>query len=198
MKKTLYPKTQRINRKELTSIITEKLDGSNIGFFRLNDDLIIAQRNHIHKLSEIHTIGGLYKGLKGWLEKYGEDFKNSLNEGSGVFGEWIGMGRLKYPHLDKRLYLFAKANIDENLDVKNIHYNIDFLIYPFTEQIIPEYIGVVPVVKRTADKVTIPYLDDLYNEYEPDRDVEGFIVNTHNNIVKYVRMKNGGLEDHRG
>ncbi|HJJ14176.1 MAG TPA: RNA ligase family protein [Clostridiaceae bacterium] len=48
IKKTLYPKTKRIQYKNRV-VITEKLDGSNIGFFKVNGDLIIAQNNNVNK-----------------------------------------------------------------------------------------------------------------------------------------------------
>ena len=41
-------------------------------------------------------------------------------------------------------------------------------------------------------------LDDIYDCYRSckNRDVEGIIVNYNNNISKYVRMKNGQLQEH--
>ena len=46
IKRTLYPKTKRVQYKNRV-VITEKLDGSNIGFFKVNGELVIAQRNNI-------------------------------------------------------------------------------------------------------------------------------------------------------
>lgn len=48
IKKTLYPKTKRVQYKNRV-VITEKLDGSNIGFFKINGGLIIAQNNNVNK-----------------------------------------------------------------------------------------------------------------------------------------------------
>ena len=45
IKRTLYPKTKRVQYKNRV-VITEKLDGSNIGFFKVNGELVIAQRNN--------------------------------------------------------------------------------------------------------------------------------------------------------
>ena len=72
----------------------------------------------------------LYKGLKGWLDENGEDLKNRLMEGSGLFGEWIGMGKIKYPDLDKKVYMFAKANYDKG-EIKNLYYEHGLFKYPF-------------------------------------------------------------------
>lgn len=45
---------------------------------------------------------------------------------------------------------------------------------------------------------TKEFLDSIYETYtnEVKRDVEGFVVNYKNIISKYVRMKNGKLEEH--
>ena len=62
-KKTLYPKTKRVQFKNRV-VITEKLDGSNIGFFKVNGKLLIAQRNNIFTMDELEENKGmLYKGL---------------------------------------------------------------------------------------------------------------------------------------
>lgn len=79
IKKTLYPKTKRIQYKNRV-VITEKLDGSNIGFFKVNGDLIIAQRNNIFLINELEENKQmLYRGLKGWLDEYGENLKVNRN-----------------------------------------------------------------------------------------------------------------------
>lgn len=63
IKKTLYPKTKRVQFKNRVTI-TEKLDGSNIGFFKVNGKLLIAQRNNIFEIDELEENKGmLYKGL---------------------------------------------------------------------------------------------------------------------------------------
>lgn len=51
-KKMLYPKTKRVKFKNKV-VITEKLDGSNIGFFKVNGELLIALRSNILRMSEI-------------------------------------------------------------------------------------------------------------------------------------------------
>lgn len=63
IKKTLYPKTKRVTFKNRI-VITEKLDGSNIGFFKVNGKLLIAQRNNIFTIDEMEENKGmLYQGL---------------------------------------------------------------------------------------------------------------------------------------
>lgn len=196
IKKTLYPKTKRVQFKNRV-VITEKLDGSNIGFFKLNGDLIIAQRNYIFKALEIDK-NIAYKGLIGWLEEHAEDLKNRLIEGSGFFGEWIGMGKIKYPNLDKKVYMFAKANITDKLEIKNLYYEHELFKYPFENQEFPDYIEIVPVVevrKTYPDIDTLNYNYELYKN-KVQRNVEGFIIAQNNNVNKYVRMKNGKLQDH--
>ena len=197
IKKTLYPKTKRVQF-ENRVVITEKLDGSNIGFFKVNEELVIAQRNNIFLLSEIEENKQiLYKGLQGWLQEYGEDLQSKLIEGSGFFGEWIGMGKIKYPDLDKKVYMFAKANYDKG-EIKNLYYEHELFKYPFENKEFPEYIGIVPVVEECESVPNIEKLDYLYEIYKikVQRNVEGFIVAQNNNVNKYVRMKNGIIQEH--
>lgn len=139
-----------------------------------------------------------------WLKIHGQDLRNSLHEGSGVFAEWIGMGVLKYEGvLDKKAYIFAKANIelleDNTYNVKNINYRHDLFIYPFGEKAIPDYLDVVPVVKVLENYPDVKLLDEIYWEYcsQVNRNVEGFVIQHNNNIKKYVRMKNGTLQPHK-
>lgn len=201
MKQKSYPKTERFKPEPIT--ITEKLDGSNIGFFKCNEKLVIAQRSNIFIYPDEKDILS-YKGLPEWLEVNYDELLNSLQEGSGFFGEWISMGKLKYEDFDKKIYMFAKANIKmdewDRYDVYNIYYNHDLFEYPFVNQTIPEFIGIVPVVKITDDIIDLNYLNSLYKSYAVEkahRNVEGFvIIYNKNTIRKYVRMKSGKLEDH--
>ena len=197
IKKTLYPKTKRIQYKNRV-VITEKLDGSNIGFFKVNGDLIIAQRNNIFLINELEENKQmLYRGLKGWLDEYGEDLKDKLMEGSGFFGEWIGMGKIKYSDLDKKVYMFAKANYVKG-EIRNLYYEHELFKYPFVNQEFPEYIGIVPVVEERDNFPEIETLDYNYEIYKTkvNRNVEGFVIAQNNNVNKYVRMKNGQLQAH--
>lgn len=197
IKKTLYPKTKRVQLKS-RAVITEKRDGSNIGFFKVDGKLLIAQRNNVFTMEEAKERKDiLYKGLLVWLEEYGNDLTERLMEGSGLFGEWIGMGKLKYPDLDKKVYMFAKANY-QNGEIKNLYYEHELFQFPFVNQEFPKYIGIVPVVEEIENHVTIEDLDNLYIKYSQDvnRKVEGFIIAQNNNVNKYVRMKNGNLQPH--
>jgi len=205
-KQTLYPKTRRVGSTDPRVIITEKLDGSNIGFFKFEDELCVAQRNWVFDYSEImkgDVSKRLYKGLYGWIEMYGEHLQEELQDNACVFGEWIGMGKLVYPDLDKRFYQFAKCNI-ETLDdpiwsTKNLYYDSSLFKWSYKSQEQPDYIGTVPLVEvmtRMPDKA---YLDGLYDAYceKVNRRVEGFITLANNKPQKYVRMKNGTLTPHK-
>lgn len=209
IKKEIYPKTKRIPIEGMKVQLTEKLDGSNLAIFKLNGDLHIAQRKNIFNLLEIDEIKDkLYKGMYAWLKTNGEYLKEHLIEGSCICGEWLGMGTLKYTidEFDKRLYMFAKANIDENLELYNLMYDHNLFIYPFDNQVIPSFIGEVPVV---CDLNVLPnkeHLDSIYTKYcekVGNRKVEGFVINVNNSVTKYVRMKSGKLveysdNDHKG
>ena len=202
IKKSIYPKTKRIDDKE-NVVVTEKLDGSNLVFFKLNEELYIAQRNNIFAYSDIETEKGkLYKGLYQWLQDNGQILLVSLNETSAICGEWLGMGKLSYDvgTFDKRFYMFAKANVNEDMELFNIVYKRDLFIYPFINQDIPNFIGVVPLVAKLNVIPTVDHLDSLYEKYtnKENRNIEGFVINVQNQITKYVRMKNGKLEEHKG
>ena len=200
IKKEIYPKTKRVSCLGDKVYITEKLDGSNLVFFKKDDELYIAQRNNILKFNELEENKGiLYKGLYQWLiDNFNE--LNDLHNNSAICGEWLGMGRLKYDvgEFDKRWYMFAKANIDDEFNLYNLIYEHVLFIYPFQSQIIPKCIGIVPEVVELNVLPTKEHLDSIYEKYvsKVNRNVEGFVVNYKNIISKYVRMKNGKLQEH--
>lgn len=201
IKKEIYPKTQRVICEGGKIQITEKLDGSNLVIFKFNDNLYVAQRNNIFEVNELsENKDKLYKGLYQWMIDHKEELQDELYEGSAICGEWLGMGKIKYSvdEFDKRFYMFAKARITENFELENLIYNHSLFIYPFNSQIIPTFIGIVPVVTEINNIPNKKQLDNIYEKYcnKINRNVEGFVVNYNDNITKYVRMKNGKLQEH--
>lgn len=202
LNRTIYPKTKRIKSSENLVEITEKLDGSNLCIFKVNNGLQIAQRNKIFGFDELEKYKNqLYPGLHEWLEDNHAALDTLVNN-AVVCGEWLGMGRIKYPidEFDKKFYMFAKANIDYDLSIFNLRYHHDLFKYPFDNLEIPDCIGLVPTVATLEFVPTKDGLDNLYDRYvnKVSRNVEGFVVNYNNNIEKYVRMKNGKLKEHVG
>lgn len=200
VKKSIYPKTKRVSCVGKLIQITEKLDGSNLCIFKKDDKLYIAQRNTIIGFDELdENASKIYKGLHKWLVDNMAEL-NTIRNNSVVCGEWLGMGKLKYSvdEFDKRFYMFAKANIDDDLNLYNIQYNHELFIYPFEECEIPKCIGVVPVAFELPYIPDKEHLDRLYSSYcrDVNRNVEGFVVNYNNSIEKYVRMKDGKLSEH--
>lgn len=198
-KKEIYPKTMRIKEDNCVTI-TEKLDGSNLCIFKKDDVLYIAQRKTILSIDEIEEQKNLlYKGLYQWLIDNREELETIRNE-SVVCGEWLGMGKVKYTidEFDKKFYMFAKANIDDDFNLYNLYYNHYLFTYPFENLEIPKCIGIVPIVSEInyiPSKIT---LDKLYDGYtnKCNRKVEGFVIDFNNNITKYVRMKNGKVVEY--
>lgn len=218
----LYPSTKRFGGKE-KHVITEKMDGSNLMFFKLDGELFVGKRSSFAKVQHVMESDFGIKGLKGWLEIHGEDLKNSLNEGSVICGEWLAMGRLKYPFTEKkRFHMFAKANfkfntqkevyneetqkvekatkkVDQIIELQNILYKHELFGFCFEDGEIPEFINVVPVIAELDNMPTLAELNVLYERYvnEVDRHVEGFIImGNATQITKYVRNKNGYIEEH--
>ncbi len=200
IKKEIYPKTKRLSCNGDKVYITEKLDGSNLCIFKKDDTIYIAQRNNIFLIDELEEVKGIiYKGLYQWLIDNKEVF-NDLHNNSAICGEWLGMGKIKYPvdEFDKRFYMFAKANVDENFNLYNLIYEHELFIYPFQSQEIPKCIGIVPEVTYLVNLPNKEQLDSIYQKYcdKVSRNVEGFVINYKNIITKYVRMKNGKLQEH--
>lgn len=194
IRKQLYGKTSRFKRDE-TTIVTEKIDGANLTFFKLNETLYIAERRRIFTMDEIDQIE--YRGLKEWLKEHGEALEESLFENAAIIGEWIGMGKLRYDFTSPFMQ-FAKGNIYEDFELVNLRYEEELFHYSFIESQVPDFIGRVPIVGRYETSLTLEELNELYDRYSEvmGRPVEGFIVNTLGHIRKYVRRKRGKLEDH--
>lgn len=200
IKKEIYPKTKRVSCSGEQIEITEKLDGSNLCIFKKEDKLYIAQRNNIFAIEELEEQKDkIYKGLYQWINDNKEEL-NVIRNNAVICGEWLGMGKIKYTvdEFDKRFYMFAKANIDDEFNLYNIYYNHDLFIYPFETLEIPKCVGVVPVAYKIEYVPDKDKLDVLYEKYttKVNRNVEGFVVNINNTIRKYVRMKNGQLQEH--
>ena len=141
----------------------------------------------------------MYKGLYQWLLD-NKDKLHEIYEGSAICGEWLGMGQIKYTidEFDKRYYMFAKARIDDDFKLSDFNYNHDDFHYIFESQEIPNFIGIVPEVIEFNVLPNKRHLDTLYQKYcdKVGRKVEGFVINYRNIISKYVRMKNGKLQEH--
>lgn len=199
IKKEIYPKTKRISSIGKKIQLTEKLDGSNLLFFR-KGDLYVAQRRNIINFNELEANKDiLYKGLYQWIIDNKEELEQ-IHEGSVICGEWLGMGVLKYniDEFDKRWYMFAKANIDDEFNLYNLIYEHALFKYCFDNQELPKCISVVPVI---TDINVIPnkeMLDSIYDKYcqKVNRNVEGIVINNNNNVEKYVRMKSGKLVEY--
>lgn len=201
IKKEIYPKTKRVSCSGDRVYLTEKLDGSNLVFFKKDDELYIAQRKNIFKITELEDVKDvLYKGLYQWLNDNKDVLIEEIHNDSAICGEWLGMGKIKYTidEFDKKWYMFAKANIDDEFNLYNLNYEHSLFVYPFVSQEIPKFIGVVPEVVELNALPTKEHLDSIYEKYcaKVNRNVEGFVINYKNIITKYVRMKNGKLQEH--
>ena len=205
IRKRLYPKTTRLGKDKVEVKITEKLDGSNLTFFKHPETgkLGIGQRNIIYYMDQIDTDEVnqiMYGGLRYWLSEHGEHLQEELHNGSAIVGEWLGMGQIGYDFDEwKRFYMFAKANVSEDEEMYNIYYNDNLFKYPFKNQEIPKYMDKVPLVAEMTTFPSVESLDDLYAKYTEmvGRKVEGFCVNDGIIVRKYVRLKRGKMQEHK-
>ena len=132
IKKEIYPKTKRVSCTGDKVYLTEKLDGSNLAFLKKDDELYVAQRKNIFKITELEEVKDiLYKGLYQWLIDNKDVLIDELHNDSAICGEWLGMGQIKYSvdEFDKRFYMFAKANIDDEFNLYNLIYDHSLFIY---------------------------------------------------------------------
>lgn len=208
IKKILYPKTPRIGEKESYVEITEKLDGSNIGLFKMDNKLIIIQRNFIFEWNDLKKdeYEVTDKQLILWLMNNADEIHSKLYNKSGVFGEWLNTGKIIYDNteIQKKFYIFAKARLSgesiETYKVINMFYTQELIPYAFNERILPENMAIVPLVTTLKKLPSVDELNVLYDEYiltVNKRKVEGFIINEKEQIKKYVRYKKGKFTPHR-
>ena len=206
MKCSIYPKTTRFGKNEKKIVLTEKIDGSNLTFFKFENELYIAQRNNIYKFKDFKENkddfkGIIYKVLTPFLEQFGADLEEKLYDGSAICGEWMVKHQISYgERFNTRFLLFAKARViktDNGFLLQNIVYNLD-LIHWAVGETLPDYLGIVPLVCELDHYPSLEELDKIYLEYSKKQDskVEGFVINDNNKIEKYVRFKNGVLEPH--
>lgn len=198
IKKTIYPKTKRLPIAPVIQI-TEKLDGSNLAFFVLNGELYIAQRNNIFIADEL-TSSKTYKGLCGFVQEHKESLLKDIADGRVVFGEWLGMGQIKYDFKNK-FFMFGKGLIDSDFNVTNEVWDLSKFHYAFNDDKVPDYIDVVPLIGLTDSfrVLEVNVVDQIYDVYleKVGRNVEGFVILYDGKIMKYVRMKGGKLQPHR-
>lgn len=206
IKQSIYPKTTRFGKEERKIFLTEKIDDSNLTFFKFENELYIAQRNNIYKFKDFKENkndfkGIMYKGLTPFLEQFGDDLEEKLYDGSAICGEWLGQGKIKYDNrFNTRFLLCAKARVIKTGDVfllQNIVYNPDLIHWAIGETL-PDYLDIVPLVAELDHYLNLEELDKIYLEYSEKMDskVEGFVINNNDKIEKYVRFKNGVLEPH--
>lgn len=210
IKQTLFPKIKRveINKKYQ---ITEKLDGSNLGIAKIGYNLYFCQRNTVFGTYEIYDNKNvLYKNLEPWIIEHKENLLEMLNDNTIIFGEWLGMGHIKYNNFENNFNMFAKAKIEYYYDdivddicfkINNLNYNLKEIKYAFKTETIPDFISLVPIVDNNLESINKESLDELYNKYSEsqDRIIEGFVILDESEptyIRKYVRCKNGEVKEH--
>ncbi|MGL5710465.1 MAG: RNA ligase family protein [Cetobacterium sp.] len=203
--KDLYPKTKRIAN---ICEITEKIDGSNLQFFKIEGILYIATRNNILSVVDEKEfikskIESSYTGILDFLEKYETWLTENIYEGSSIIGEWTRNERYIDLIEKSRFVMFGKARVElvketNDFKISNLVYNQSLLKYAFNEQEIPDFINLVPLVETSSEYLTVEKLDELYDEYckKVNRLVEGFVINYNGEITKYVRLKKGKLKPH--
>lgn len=205
-----YDKTERIRPDSYRWLITEKLNGSNlcIGMTACGSGtLLIHQRKKSVTIDEADRLD--YPGLKTWVREH-EDVLRRIYPGSVLCGEWLGMGKLRYPESEfpNRFNVFAKARyISEHgpeINPETLNYDPDTFGYVLGMECgaaLPDCMSSVPVVQVLPEPPSIERLNLIYSEYAENagRPVEGFVITDigpRHHRCKYVRFKAGKLTDH--
>lgn len=213
IKQTIFPKIKRIEINKKYQI-TEKLDGSNLGIAKIGYNLYFCQRNTIFGTYEVYDNKNvLYKNLEPWIIENKETLLEVLNDNTIIFGEWLGMGHIKYSNFKNNFNMFAKAKINYDIEaydgdsdelslkITDLNFNIKELKYAFKDETIPNFISLVPTVDNDLELINKEALDELYNKYSEsqDRIIEGFVILDESEpmfVRKYVRCKNGQVKEH--
>ena len=148
IKVKLYPSTNRTGADTGEILVTEKLDGSNLGIGKKDGEIYLAFRNNVILARNYDKPGNkelVYNGLSQWLKDNLDSLEKDIVEGAWMYGEWIGMAHIKYP-FNHTFNMFAKANLVGEFErLKNLNYNRELFKYVFTEQEIPEYVRLVQI-----------------------------------------------------
>lgn len=196
-KKTIYPKTKRVPLAGYNAVVTEKLDGSNLTIFKLDDKLYVAQRDNIFSDEEFDKI--TYKGLKDWLYENKERLLDNIVDGAAICGEWLAMGNIKYA-IENTFHMFAKARVGSDFTLSKFCYDTTLFDYAFVEKNRLYCIDIVPLIARIETLPSVETLDALYAKYTSgicNRCVEGFVISMGENLWKYVRAKGNKITPHK-
>jgi len=205
---SMYPKTVRYEKFDWSCQITEKLDGSNIGFGMSNTKkFFVFFRNSWTTLdfkSEKITYDG-YPGLTEFVS-VNADQLSKICPGSVVFGEWISKQSKTHKtgeHVEHGFYMFAKCRIQygfdlgygfKNLSLESLNYDVNNFMYAWGGELpgciktVPVVLNDIPVFECTAER-----LDQIYQQLSKERPYtpEGLIIaiNNKKDIVKFVKNK---------
>lgn len=211
IKTSLYGKTKRFNDGEkITYVISEKIDGANLGIGKYEGRLYVATRNQVFNDDEFDKL--TYGGLKGYIDEHHDRLLNDLKEGIMVFGKWIGEIKEKndiwnyHGRYNNKFIIFAQAKF-KGSSIENRSNNILSLLHAFNDGEVPSYLPVVEYRTMVTGRLMgIGTLDALYSGFigsHKARGVnckcKGFIIyNTFSNgITKYIRMnRKGEMVDH--
>lgn len=200
VKTSLYGKTKRFNDEKITYIISEKIDGANLGIGKYEGRLYVATRNQVFNDTEFDKL--TYGGLKGYIEEHHDKLVTDLKEGVIVFGEWVGEIKAKndfwkyHDRYNSKFIIFAQAKF-KGSSIENRSNNVGTLPYAFENDVIPNYLPVVEhFIERADELMTIERLDELYDDFiwswkEGKKfGCEGFVVwdSLTQGIKKYVRQ----------
>lgn len=186
IKKQMYPKTLRAGSEKY--FVTEKLDGSNIGFAKVDGKLLIFTRRQILTTDEHME----YPGLRGFLDTYENELLDFLSEKSVIFGEWLGQGRIKYDidksDLKNRFYMFAFANLHDDFLTGDKYRNFKYVHeYYGDEQ--PEWLNYVPFLGDAENLTDAKKLYNPISKLDGKSVSEGVVIVNGNTPLKMVMHK---------
>ncbi len=194
IKKTMYPKTLRITDDRY--VVTEKLDGSNLGIANVNGELVYFTRKWM--ISANNVSEAQYPELRLFNEMYEDEIMSYLPINTVVFGEWIGQGRIKYKidktDMSKRFYAFAFAGLRPDFmkpEAERFTYIKYVHEWKHEELEQPEWINFVPYLGTAETKDEAIGLYREVSLLDNESVSEGLVIRNGNVPRKYVVHKHG-------
>lgn len=172
-----YPKSVALDKVEQALEgkvvrIEEKIDGSNVGIHKVDDELILQSRNLILDKDK----PGSFSKFVAWVKEHEAGLLEYMHDGELWYGETVGMGKLRYPNAPPFI-LFDILHASKEWS-KRAHFppNIDINI--------PLYVGLYQGIEHVRS-----FLGP--SQYNGAIEKEGVVVKATNVTLSYTNKTTG-------